>query len=69
MSTLPNGRDLLAQVRAGFVARHTTLAEWCRSAGTHPSAVRQALYGTWNGPKARAMRAKVIRASGARAAA
>lgn len=66
---LSPGRDLLAQVRAGFVAQHTTLAEWCRKNGTHPSAARQAIYGTWNGPKGRALRSKIVRAAGVRAVA
>lgn len=63
------GRDLLAQVRAGFVAKHTTLTEWCRKEGINTSAARQALYGTWDGPKGRAMRAKIVRAAGVRAVA
>lgn len=58
------GRDLLAQVRAGFLIQHTTLAEWCRKQGTHPSAVRQAIYGTWAGPKGRSIREAVLKAAG-----
>ena len=71
-SALPSpGRELAAQVRAAFVARHTTLGAWCRAHGIDRTAARQALYGTWNGPKGKALRARVIAASGiaARAAA
>lgn len=60
----PSARDLLAQVRAGFIARHTTLAEWCRAHGTHPSAARQAIYGTWAGPKGRELKEQLLAASG-----
>lgn len=63
------GRDLAAQVRAAFVARHTTLAAWCRQHGIDRSAARQALYGTWDGPKGRALRARILKAAGVRAAA
>ena len=60
---LPPGRELAAQVRAAFVARHTTLGGWCRSQGIDRTAARQALYGTWNGPKGKALRARVIAAA------
>jgi len=62
-------RELLLRVRAGLLVQHTTLADWCRRAGVHPSAVRQALYGTWAGPKGRAVRAQVLKAAGVQEAA
>lgn len=62
-------RDLLVRVRAGLLVQHTTLAEWCRHVGVHPSAVRQAIYGTWAGPKGRAVRAQVLKAAGVKEAA
>jgi hypothetical protein len=60
----PPSRDLLMQVRAGFLLKHTTLAQWCRESGIHPSAARQAIYGTWDGPKGRVMRARILKAAG-----
>lgn len=58
------GRELLARVRAGFIIKGTTLAQWCRSQGIHPSAARQAIYGTWGGPKGRAVRERILAAAG-----
>lgn len=64
--TPATGHELLARVRAGFILKHTTLAEWCRGQAIHPSAARQAIYGTWAGPKGRAVRARVLKAAGVR---
>lgn len=60
---------LIKRIRAGFLVQDTTLTDWCRAQGIHTSAVRQAIYGTWAGPKGRAIKAKVLRAAGVRAAA
>jgi gp16 family phage-associated protein len=59
-----NPKHLVQQVRAGFILRGTTMSAWARQNGLDPSTVRQALYGTWNGPKGRAVRAKVLKAAG-----
>lgn len=65
MSTvLPPSLDLLLQVRAAFVAQGTTLHSWCHRHRVHVTGARQALIGTWNGPKGRAMRARIVRAAG-----
>lgn len=58
------GPDLMNRVRAGFLLQNTTLAEWCREQKINASAARQAVYGTWNGIKGQAMRAKVLKAAG-----
>lgn len=64
MSTTTPGPELMNQVRAGFLLQNTTLAEWCREHGINASAARQAVYGTWNGAKGQAMRARVLKAAG-----
>ena len=40
------------------------MSAWARQHHLDPSTVRPALYGTWSGPKGRAVRAKVLKASG-----
>lgn len=67
-STAP-GLDLLRRVRAAFIINDTTLKAWCRENGVHPSNARNAVIGSWNGPAGKAMRARIIRASGLKAAA
>ena len=57
------GTDLLRQVMAGFVLQGTTLTEWCREHGESRVHARVALLGERNGPKAQALRAKLIDAS------
>ena len=56
--------SLHQQVKAGFVAKGTSLTAWCMSEGVHCSNAKQCLTGNWNGPKAKALRAKIIRDSG-----
>ena len=63
MRSATPGFDLHARVRAGFLLQGTTLTEWCRSNGTHISNARGALLGTWNGPKGKAMRSRIIKAA------
>lgn len=65
----PASLQLLRRVRAGFMLKGTTLTEWCRQNGTHISNARNALIGTWDGPKGQAMRAKLVMAAGVRVAA
>ena len=68
MSRTPaeTGTRLMQEVRAAFILRGTTYTAWCRGQGIEPSQVRQAIYGTWAGPKGRAVRANVLRAAGVR---
>ena len=55
---------LYNQVRGGFVTHGTTLAAWCRSEGISMGNARDCLVGSWNGPKAKALRIRMIKASG-----
>lgn len=57
------GLDLHKRVRAGFVLQGKTLTEWCRANGTTVTNARAALLGTWNGPKGRAMRSRIVKAA------
>ncbi|MGN7832641.1 hypothetical protein ACTJI2_13625 [Pseudoxanthomonas sp. 22568] len=57
------GPDLVNKVKAGFILQGTTLTQWCRENGTNISNARNALFGTWNGPKGKAMRLRVVKAA------
>lgn len=57
------GEELLAHVKAGFVSQGTTLTRWCMESGLKRQNVRLCLLGGWNGPKARALRERVVSAS------
>lgn len=63
MSSTAPGFDLHKRVRAGFLLQGTSLTEWCRANGTHISNARGALLGTWNGPKGREMRTRIVKAA------
>lgn len=56
--------DLHNQVKAGFVAQGASLSSWCKNNGVKISNIKQCLTGSWDGPKAKELRAKVIHASG-----
>lgn len=59
------GLDLYRKVRAGFIVnKETTLKAWCRKNGVHVTGARQALIGTWNGPKGQALRGRICKAAG-----
>ena len=55
--------DLYAEVRAGFVRKHTTLSQWCRANGVFRENARDALKGVWVGPKARQLIERLVQAS------
>lgn len=59
------GKDLYNRVRSGFVLRETSLTKWCRENHITRSAAIACLIGTWNGPKGRDLRARLVRESGA----
>lgn len=61
-STTP-GLELYRKVRCGFILKGTTLNHWCRTNGTDPQNARQCLTGSWDGPRARELRATLIKAS------
>lgn len=58
------GADLYRLVKAGFVAKGTTFTAYCHSAGIIPSNGRQALLGSWTGPRGREVVRKLVEASG-----
>lgn len=64
MSTPAPSLELHRKVRAAFILQGSTLKTWCRQNAIHPSNVRNALIGSWNGPAGQAMRLRVVKASG-----
>lgn len=64
--TLSSGQQLLRAVRAGFVIQGTTMAGWCAKNDVDRPNARLALLGAWDGPKARALRQRLISAAGVR---
>ncbi len=63
-STPVPGPALLLVARAAFVSRGTSLSAWCADAGIDRAAARLALLGAWNGPKAQALRRRIVAAAG-----
>lgn len=57
------GQQLLRDIRAGFVRQGKTFSAWCSEQGINVANARQAVIGSWNGPKARRLRARITRAS------
>ena len=57
------GRDLLMKVRGAFVYHNSSLSKWCRDNNVEMTHARDCLLGGWNGPKAKALRAKLVSAS------
>lgn len=54
--------DLLLKVRIGFIQQGTTLHAWCgKNRVVHVTGARQALIGTWNGEKGKALRKRIVR--------
>lgn len=64
MSAPAPSLDLHRRVRAAFVLQGTSMKAWCTKNKIHPSNVRNALIGSWNGPAGQAMRQRVVQASG-----
>lgn len=62
--TLEPSRSLYNKVRGGFIAQGFSLSKWCDSNGFNVQNAQSCLIGTWNGPKARELRAKLVSASG-----
>ena len=58
------GSDLYHRVRAGFVAKQESLNRWCLLNKINRENARAALLGLWNGEKAKALRQRLIEASG-----
>ena len=57
------GLDLYNKVRAAFILQGTTLNAWCLSNGIMRQNAQQALTGSWNGPKGRELREKMLKAA------
>jgi len=57
-------KELLAQVRAAFVVRGTSMSAWCRENGVARQNARLSLLGGWDGPKGKALRARIVEAAG-----
>lgn len=64
INEFPPGKDLYLKVRGGFVSQGTTLTRWCIDNETNPTNAKSTLMGAWNGPKGKALRAKLIENSG-----
>ncbi len=69
MSTPAPSLDLYRQVRAAFILKDATLKGWCKANQVHMSNARNALVGSWNGPAGKALRRRIVQASGLRASA
>lgn len=61
---IPTGKQLYVRVRSGFVAQDTTLTAWCRENKVPRQSAVMCLSGMWDGPKAKELRSRIIRASG-----
>ncbi len=63
MTTKEPGHELHAHVRAGFVAQRTSLYRWCADHGVRRTTADKVLRGERNGPIAKALRQRLIRAA------
>lgn len=58
-----NGHTL-ADVRAEFVRKGTSFHGWCMANGIDSQNARKAFNGSWSGPKASALKSRIVAASG-----
>ncbi len=58
------GSCLLTSVRSSLIAKGTSLHRWCNENEVLYPNARQALIGSWNGPKGVALREKIAKAAG-----
>ena len=61
---LAPGPELYVRVRQGFVGQNSSLNRWCMDNGVNRHGAVSCLKGVWNGPKGKALREKIIKASG-----
>jgi hypothetical protein len=54
------GKTLLATVRAGYIVKGTSLYRWCQDNGINRQYAAEVLTGRRNGPKAKALRQRLI---------
>jgi len=59
------GKQLIQEVRAGFIKQGTTLSEYCKKNKIDGGNVYRLLRGDWDGVKAKVIRSQIIEASGA----
>lgn len=59
-----NNEQLYANIKAGFVAKLTTLNKWCIKNKKHRQNVRAAVLGEWQGEEATLLVDLVIKESG-----
>ena len=52
------------RIRAGFVTKGTSFTAWCEARGVKHQNARKAITGEWKGPKATALVAEMLAASG-----
>lgn len=57
-------RGLYNQVRAGFIMKGSSLSKWCSENGFKHQNALHCLVGSWNGPKAKSLRNKMVCESG-----
>lgn len=64
INELQPGRALYDRVRAAFILKGTTMEAWCRKNKVARQNAICATVGSWNGPKGKAVRRKIIEDSG-----
>jgi hypothetical protein len=63
INQLSPGPKLYDQVRAAFILQGATLGEWCRENDIKQPSAKSCLFGTWDGPKGRELRDRIIKES------
>lgn len=58
------GRDLYNRVRAGFILKGSSLTAWCNANGVKQQNALHCLIGSWDGPKSKELRKKMVFDSG-----
>lgn len=64
LSDLDNGRNLYLQVRVAFLTKGSSLHAWCHANQVAMPNARAAFLGTWSGPKASQLVARIMKAAG-----
>jgi hypothetical protein len=62
--SLEPGPRLHLLVRGGLIARGYSLTSWGRAHNIKATNIRRCLYGAWDGPAARVLRARLIEDAG-----
>lgn len=63
VNTLIPSRELYNQVRAAFILNDSSLGTWCTANDVKQQNVMACLVGTWNGPKGKELRNRLVIAS------